>query len=120
MAKILVVDDDKDLVENLKDWLENERHAVEVAYTAEQAQSLINALHYDLIILDWRLPKMSGVDWLRQYRAGGGQVPVLMLTGRDMIDDKLSGLDAGSDDYLTKPFHFEELSARARALLRRP
>jgi len=75
---------------------------------------------YDLVVLDVNLPKLSGLDVCRQFREARGSTPILMLTGKDAIDDKERGLDAGADDYLTKPFHLKELSARVRALLRRP
>src|SRR5262249_466480 len=75
---------------------------------------------YDMVVLDVNLPKLSGLDVCKQFRESGGSTPILMLTGKDAIDDKERGLDAGADDYLTKPFHLKELSASVRALLRRP
>jgi len=120
MAKILVVEDDKDLAENIEDWLKHETYTVEVAHTAELARELLATFFYDLLVLDWNLPGLSGVDLVKMYRAGGGQTSVLMITGKETIKDKEIGLDAGADDYLTKPFHLRELSARVRALLRRP
>jgi len=120
MAKILVVEDDKDLAENIEDWLKHETYTVEVAHTAELAGELLATFFYDLLVLDWNLPGLSGVDLVKMYRAGGGQTSVLMITGKETIKDKEIGLDAGADDYLTKPFHLRELSARVRALLRRP
>jgi DNA-binding response OmpR family regulator len=120
MAKILVVEDDASVAENVQDYLTHESYVVEVAHTAESAQELLLSFHYDLIILDWSLPKLSGVGFLKEYRASGGQAPVLMLTGKESVQDKEVGLDSGADDYLTKPFHLREVSARVRALLRRP
>jgi len=104
----------------VQDFLAAEGNVVEVSHSAEGARELATAFHYDLIILDWALPKKSGIDFIQEYRVGGGKAPVLMLTGKDSIPDKEIGLDAGVDDYLTKPFHLRELGARVRALLRRP
>jgi DNA-binding response OmpR family regulator len=120
MARILVVDDDKNQLENVEDWLLHEHYTVETAESAEQAEELLKAYQYDLLIFDWSMPRMSGVDLLKRFRASGGVTPVMMLTGKEGLDDKEQGLDAGADDYLTKPFHLKELSARIRALLRRP
>jgi DNA-binding response OmpR family regulator len=120
MSKILLVEDDKDLAENVEDWLKHETYTVEVAHTAELASELLAEFYYDLLILDWNLPGLSGVDLIKKYRAGGGLTSVLMITGKETIKDKEIGLDAGADDYLTKPFHLRELSARVRAILRRP
>jgi DNA-binding response OmpR family regulator len=120
MAKILLVEDDKDLAENVEDWLKHETYVVEVAHTAELAAELLATFYYDLLILDWNLPGLSGIDLIKTYRANGGLTSVLMITGKETIKDKEVGLDAGADDYLTKPFHLRELSARVRALLRRP
>jgi two-component system OmpR family response regulator len=120
MARILVVDDDKNQLENVEDWLLHEHHTVETAESAEQAEELLKAYQYDLLIFDWSMPQMSGVELLKRFRAAGGVTPVMMLTGKEGLDDKEQGLDAGADDYLTKPFHLKELSARIRALLRRP
>jgi len=120
MAKILIVEDDASVAENVQDFLVSEGNVVEIAATAENAQELVKSFPYDLIILDWSLPKLSGVGFLQQYRAAGGNLPVLMLTGKESITDKEVGLDSGADDYITKPFHLRELSARIRALLRRP
>lgn len=120
MARILVVDDDKNQLENIEDWLLHEHHTVETAESAEQAEDLLKMYVYDLLIFDWSMPRMSGVELLQRFRAAGGVTPVMMLTGKEGLDDKEQGLDAGADDYLTKPFHLKELSARIRALLRRP
>ncbi len=120
MAKILLVEDDRNLAITVKDWLEFEHHLVEAVEVGTEALELAQSYQYDLIILDIELPKMNGLEVCKNYRQGGGQAPILMLTGRGSIPDKESGLDAGADDYLTKPFHLKELSARVRALLRRP
>jgi len=97
-----------------------EHHIVDVATTGEEALNLLKTSNFDLIILDISLPGISGVEVLVQYRAMGGPTPVLILTGRGALKDKEEGLDNGADDYLTKPFHLRELSARMRAMLRRP
>lgn len=120
MAKILVVEDDATLQDNLRDWLTFEHHIVETASNGGDGLELLRFYKYDLVILDWQLPNMDGIEVCRQFRSLGGSTPVLMLTGKDSIADKEAGLDAGADDYLTKPFHTKELSARVRALLRRP
>lgn len=120
MAKILLVEDDRNLAITVKDWLEFEHHLVEAVEVGTEALELAQSYQYDLIILDIELPKMNGLEVCKNYRQGGGQAPILMLTGRGSIPDKETGLDAGADDYLTKPFHLKELSARVRALLRRP
>jgi DNA-binding response OmpR family regulator len=120
MAKILLVEDDRDLSGMIVDWLKFEHHIVEAVYDGEGAVNMLKSYQFDAIILDWQLPKIEGVEVLRNFRTSGGQTPVLMLTGKGAIANKEMGLDAGADDYLTKPFHMKELSARLRALLRRP
>ncbi len=120
MAKILIVEDDLGLSKMVRDWLVFEKHQVEEVADGNEALEKLRFYEYDLVILDWMLPGMSGVQILREFRNTRGSTPVLMLTGKDTIIDKETGLDAGADDYLTKPFHMKELSARTRALLRRP
>ncbi len=120
MAKILIVEDDSNLAFTLTTCLESERHVVDHLGRGFEALSIIKRLPYDLILLDWMLPDTTGVEVLKQYRSSGGTTPVLMLTGRDSSFDKATGLDAGADDYLVKPFDSGELLARVRALLRRP
>lgn len=120
MAKILVVEDDHDLADRVRAWLEAERHMAEVANDGNQAMEQLEAFVYDVIILDWDLPGIQGIDVCRRFRAKGGSTPIIMLTGHDRVSDKEVGLDSGADDYLTKPFHVKELSARIRALMRRP
>jgi DNA-binding response OmpR family regulator len=119
MAKLLLVDDDADMVKVVRDWLTSEHHLVEALDNSESALEHLEMFQYDLIILDWGMPKLSGLEVLQRFRAKGGETPVLMLTGKDHIDDKTTGLDSGADDYLTKPFHMTELTARVRALVRR-
>lgn len=120
MAKILFAEDDTQLSTLVDDWLCSEHHTVELVSNGRDAWDLLHASKYDLLILDWNIPGMSGVQICAEYRNEGGTSPVLLLTGKDKIEEKEEGLDAGADDYLTKPFHLRELSARVRALLRRP
>lgn len=120
MAKVLLVDDDVVMSNSIRDWLVFEKHVVETAQDGEEALALLSTYTYDVIVLDWEMPKLSGIEVCRRFRAKGGSTPILFLTGRDMVIDKETGLDSGADDYITKPFHVRELSARVRALLRRP
>jgi DNA-binding response OmpR family regulator len=120
MAKILVVEDDPAVANSVKEWLEHERHLVELVGNGLEAMDLLFTFDYELIVLDWNLPKLSGLDVCKQYRSRRGKVPVLMLTGKGAISEKEEAFDCGADDYLTKPFHPRELLARVKALLRRP
>lgn len=120
MSKLLLVEDDADFLDRLEEYLKTERYTVDSATTGTDGLEKLRFYQYDLVVLDWNLPGISGVDLLKQFRDMGGVTPVLMLTGRDQIADKTIGLDSGADDYLTKPFSLLELSARIRALLRRP
>ncbi|MCC6977485.1 MAG: response regulator transcription factor [Candidatus Melainabacteria bacterium] len=120
MAKILLVEDDGTLATRVLEWLESERHVVEHAQSGTLACERLEDFQYEIIILDLGLPDMSGIDVLKKFRARGGITPVLILTGQDGVEDKERGLDSGADDYLTKPFDARELSARLRALQRRP
>lgn len=120
MAKILIVEDDEDLSERLCDWLSFEQHTVEVIISGIEAEERLRFFMYDLIVLDWDLPGITGLEVCRNFRIRGGATPIIMLTGKTALTEKETGLDAGADDYLTKPFHLKELSARIRALLRRP
>jgi len=119
MAKILLVEDDVEFSGIVQGWLSNEHHVVEVVHDGTEGRHWLQIYEYDLVILDWQLPGMSGVDLCKQFRAQGGLTPILMLTGKSAVAEKETGLDSGADDYLTKPFHMKELSARVRALLRR-
>lgn len=119
MAKILVIEDNLDLLATVRTFLLFEHHTVETLSNGAEASSHLKIYPYDVIVLDWELPGMDGVQVLKQFRAGGGKTPVIMLTGKDSINDKEIGLDSGADDYLTKPFHMKELAARIRSLLRR-
>jgi len=120
MAKVLVVEDDVTLQRMICDWLALEHYNVEQAFDGNDASEKLRFYQYDVVILDWQLPGSSGIEVVRQFRSAGGKTPVLMLTGKSTIPDKEEGFDSGADDYLTKPFHMKELSARLRALLRRP
>ncbi|WP_026096184.1 response regulator transcription factor [Ideonella sp. B508-1] len=117
--RILLVEDDKKAAQLLARGLGEEGFIVDLAHSAEAADEQWVAMDYDLVILDWMLPGQDGLDWCQAVRQQGGQVPILMLTARDALQERIKGLNAGADDYLTKPFAFEELLARARALLRR-
>jgi serine/threonine-protein kinase len=119
MARILVVDDDESMSAMLTDFLEVEKHQVETAADGEDGFGKLSSNTYQLAILDWDMPRMSGVEVCKKFRDGGGQTPILLLTGRTQEDEKEAGLDAGADDYLTKPFSLKELGARVRSLLRR-
>jgi heavy metal response regulator len=118
-VRILVVEDEKKVASFIKKGLEEEGYAVDVAADGEEGLAMALIGVHDLIILDIRLPKMDGLRVLQALRRDSVPVPVLLLTVRATIEDKVLGLDAGADDYLTKPFAFQELVARARALLRR-
>lgn len=120
MPKILLVEDDKDLASRITKWLTMERYSVEAVHNGREALELLRALKYDIIVLDWHLPELTGVEVCKYFRSNGGTTPILMLTGKSDISDKEEGFDAGADDYLTKPFQPRELSARLRALTRRP
>jgi heavy metal response regulator len=116
--RILVVEDEKKIAEFLRKGLKAEGYAVDVALDGEQGRFLAGTETYDLVILDLRLPKMDGLTLCRTLRREKFGGPILMLTARDTVKDKVLGLDSGANDYLTKPFDFEELLARVRALLR--
>lgn len=122
MAKILLVEDDKELAERLYDWFSTESYIFEAVHSAEDALQLLENFDFDVILLDWNLSEkgMTGLDLCRLYRAKGGQAPIIMLTGKEDIVSKGEGLDSGADDYLVKPFDIRELAARIRSLLRRP
>jgi heavy metal response regulator len=117
--RILVVEDERKIAEFLKKGLKGEGYAVDIASDGEQGHFLAGTEEYDLLILDLRLPKMDGITLCRKLRGEKFAAPILMLTVRDSVKDKILGLDSGADDYLTKPFDFEELLARVRALLRK-
>lgn len=120
MSKVLLVEDDVPIAEMVAQWLAAERIKVVSVCDGEQAREQMNQGLYDLIVLDWRLPKISGIELCREYRLRGGQTPIIMLTAQAEADHIAEGLDSGADDYLTKPFDPRELVARVRAILRRP
>jgi len=117
---LLVIEDDPRLVRLLRRLLEEDRHVVETATTGLDGLDIAEATSgIEVVILDIGLPDISGLEVARRIRATGSEVSILMLTARDTVGDRVTGLDAGADDYLVKPFAFEELSARLRALSRR-
>lgn len=118
--RILIVEDERKMASFLERGLKEEHYAVDIAYDGEKGWEYAMTNEYDLLILDWMLPRMSGVELCHKFRQEGKITPVLILTAKDSVEDKIKGLDQGADDYLTKPFSFEELLARIRALLRRP
>ena len=117
--RILVAEDDTALSSFVKKGLEAEHYAVDIAREGDEAQYMAVQFEYDLLVLDLTLPRMDGLKVLQNLRAIKPSLPVLVLTGRNKVEDRVKGLDLGADDYLTKPFSFTELSARVRALLRR-
>lgn len=118
--RILVIEDEHKIAQAIKRGLEQENYAVDIAFDGEDGLDLALGEEFDLIILDRLLPKLDGVVICKQIREQGVHIPILMLTARGSIEDRVEGLDSGADDYLVKPFAFEELLARIRALSRRP
>lgn len=119
MPRVLYADDDNQLRSLVSDWLENQKYEVEQAENGSTCKELLISQKFDLLILDWSMPGLTGVEICRWFRDQGGTTPVLMLTGKDLIQDKEGGYESGVDDYLTKPFDFRELAVRLAALLRR-
>ena len=117
--KILLVEDDRDQATTIEEWLSSEHHNVVVSHDGEEGQYRIENDAFDVIILDWDLPKVTGLEILKRYRMKKGSAPVIMLTGKGTISDRESGLDGGADDYLTKPFFMRELLLRIQALVKR-
>ncbi len=117
--RILVIEDEKKITNFIGRGLKEEGYSVDAAYDGEEGYFLASSEKYDLIVLDVMLPKMDGLSLCRKLRQEDNITPIFMLTAKDMIKDKVAGLDAGADDYLTKPFAFEEFLARVRALLRK-
>ena len=117
--RLLVVEDEKKLNELITKKLKKEYYGVDSCFDGEEAVRYVEGTEYDAIILDIMLPKLDGFEVIKKIRAKKNKVPILLLTARDNIDDKVKGLDYGADDYLVKPFIFEELMARIRVLLRR-
>jgi two-component system, OmpR family, response regulator len=119
-VRILVIEDDPTVGQHIKHGLEEQRWAVDLVTDGEEGERRASSDAYDLIVLDMRLPKRSGLEVLNSLRARGFERPVLVLTAQDAVDAKVTALRAGADDYVTKPFAFEELLARVEALARRP
>ncbi len=117
--KLLLVEDEKKVASFIKKGLEDEFHTVDIAHNGNEGSAMAQQKEYDLIILDIMLPYKDGITVTKELRAEKITTPILLLTAKDKVQDKVEGLDAGADDYLTKPFDFEELIARVRALLRR-
>jgi len=118
VAKILLVEDDVELCFAVQDWLVREQHTVDAVRTGFEGWNRLRGDQYDLAILDWSLPDLDGIDVLRRFRSSGGTTPVILVTGRNSVDEKELGFEAGGNDYITKPFELRELSARIRNLLR--
>ncbi len=116
---ILVVEDEKKVASFIKKGLEEEHYSVDLAYDGDEGLYNLAINRYDLIILDIMLPKKNGLEVIKEIRSKKDSTPVIMLTAKDSLEDKIKGLDSGADDYLTKPFAFSELIARIRAILRR-
>ena len=118
-VRVLIVEDERKVAKALRDGLEAEHYDVRVASTGEEGFFLVNHESFDLVVLDLMLPRRDGLEVLATLRKRGLRTPVLILTAKDTVDDRVHGLDVGADDYLVKPFAFPELLARIRALLRR-
>lgn len=117
--RILIVEDEPLVAQGLKQGLEQLRYTVDVASSAEEAESFVQYESFDMALVDIGLPKADGFHFIRQLRARGQNLPILVLTARDSMDDTIRGLDAGADDYMTKPYRLPEIAARIRALIRR-
>lgn len=120
MPKVLLIEDDVLLAEQIVTWLTAAKFIVEHTTDGADGSDRLNMYQYDVAVVDWELPNMTGIEICRGYRAKGGSLPILMLTAKDRLDDKEGGFLAGVDDYLTKPFSLKELTLRLHALLRRP
>lgn len=120
--RILIIEDDEKLARSLQNYLVNKGYAVDIIHDGEAGRKRIEAYgkDYDMVILDWILPRQDGIEICKSIRSRNIHVPILMLTGKDAVEDKIFGLENGADDYLTKPFSCDELLARMKALARRP
>lgn len=119
MPKVLLADDDPELLQSVSAWLEHHKWNVDLASDGAEAREYMTQVQYDVLVIDWTMPEVSGIELCQWYRSRGGTTPILILTGKDEISDKEKGLDSGADDYLTKPFDLRELTARLNALMRR-
>lgn len=117
--RVLIIEDEKRITHFIKKGLKAEHYAVDLAFDGKEGLELAKKNSYDLIILDLMLPKVDGLEVCKTLRKEGHQIPILMLTAKDTLENKIEGLDSGADDYLTKPFAFDELVSRVRAILRR-
>jgi len=117
--RILIVEDDERIAESLAEALSDQHYVVDVATDGQVGWNFLDAFAYDLLLLDIMLPKLNGISLCRQLRSQGYSLPILLLTAKDTTDDQVTGLDAGADDYVVKPYKLQELMARIRALLRR-
>lgn len=117
--RLLFAEDDRDIAKAVQTLLQRSGYSVDTVFNGQDAVDYIEAGEYDGVILDWMMPKLSGIEVLAHMRSRGYSTPVLMLTARDAVDDRVEGLDTGADDYLSKPFATSELLARIRAMLRR-
>jgi DNA-binding response OmpR family regulator len=119
MPKVLLADDDPELLQSVSAWLQHHKYNVDMASDGAEAREYMSQIEYDVLVIDWTMPSVSGIELCQWFRARGGTTPILILTGKDEISDKEKGLDSGADDYLTKPFDLRELTARLNALMRR-
>jgi len=117
MAKVLLIEDDDSLAETVAQWLQFEKHTVEIAMTGFEAVEQLRFGVYDIVLMDWQLPEMTGIEICKLYRKNGGERPIIMLSGNDSAAERQQGLDAGANDYLRKPFKLNELSQRMNRLL---
>lgn len=117
--RILIIEDDHRIAQNIQKFLSKQNYISDAAFDLAEGRMCLESSEYDLIILDWMLPDGSGVELCEEIRKKGNNVPILILTAKSQIEDKLEGFDCGADDYMTKPFDMEELLARIRAVVRR-
>jgi DNA-binding response OmpR family regulator len=117
MANVLLIEDDESLSETVKQWLMFEKHNVETAATGYDAVEQLRFGTFDIVLMDWQLPEMTGIEICKQYRASGGTTPIMMLSGNDSAAERQMGLDSGANDYMRKPFKLKDLSERMTKLL---
>ena len=117
--RLLIVEDDASLASTIGDWFTLDGHCCDYAVDGQVALSLLSRAHFDVMLLDVSLPRIDGLEVARHVRQAGNSIPILMLTARDAIVDRVEGLDAGADDYVIKPFALEEVAARVRVLSKR-